>query len=148
MPRALVTGASRGIGRAIAERLARDGFDVVAAARNRTELDELCAAIVAEGGRCQPLVLDVSDPQAVAACLLDADIDVLVNNAGIGMPTAAVTTPAGGIRSTSGDCGRFRGRCARMRSCFICSSTARRGTRTRTSSRSRTLRGTWRWSRK
>src|SRR6478672_5413124 len=85
MPRALVTGASRGIGRAIAERLARDGFDVVAAARNRTELDEVCAAIVAAGGRCQPLVLDVSDAQAVTAELLNADVDVLVNNAGIGV---------------------------------------------------------------
>ena len=84
MARALVTGASRGIGRAIAERLARDGFDVVAAARNRTELDEVCAEITAAGGRCQPLVLDVSDPQSVGAALLGADVDVLVNNAGIG----------------------------------------------------------------
>jgi len=76
MPRALVTGASRGIGRAIAERLARDGFDVVAAARSRTELDAVCAGIVAAGGRCQPLVLDVSDAQAVE---WQRTIDVNVN---------------------------------------------------------------------
>ena len=85
MRTALVTGASRGIGRAIAERLARDGYEVVAAARNRAELDELCAAIGAEGGRARPLVLDVSDPQAVAAALTGTEFDVLVNNAGIGV---------------------------------------------------------------
>ena len=94
MPRALVTGASRGIGRAIAERLARDGFDVVAAARSQMELEELCAEIVATGGRCQPLVLDVSDPQAVAASLLGADVDVLVNNAGIGVLKPFMETSA------------------------------------------------------
>src|SRR6476646_7915829 len=94
MPRALVTGASRGIGRAIAERLARDGFDVVAAARSRTELDEVCAGIVAAGGRCQPLVLDVSDPQAVAAALTGVEVDVLVNNAGIGMLKPFLETTA------------------------------------------------------
>ncbi len=84
MPTALVTGASRGIGRAIAARLAGDGYDVVAAARGREELDTACAEIAAAGGRCRPLVLDVSDPQAVAAALTGAEVDVLINNAGIG----------------------------------------------------------------
>jgi NADP-dependent 3-hydroxy acid dehydrogenase YdfG len=84
MATALVTGASRGIGRAIAARLARDGFEVVAAARSRTELEEACAEIATAGGRCRPLVMDVSDPQSVAAALTGADVDVLVNNAGIG----------------------------------------------------------------
>ena len=82
---ALVTGASRGIGRAIAERLARDGYEVAAAARNRAELDEVVAAISAAGGRARALVLDVGDPQAVAAALTGAEFDVLVNNAGIGI---------------------------------------------------------------
>ncbi|HKH94817.1 MAG TPA: SDR family NAD(P)-dependent oxidoreductase [Gemmatimonadaceae bacterium] len=82
---ALVTGASRGIGRAIAERLARDGYEVVVAARNRAELDEVVAAIGGAGGRARALVLDVSDPQAVAAALTGVELDVLVNNAGIGV---------------------------------------------------------------
>jgi len=95
MPTALVTGASRGIGRAIAARLARDGYEVVAAARGREELDIACAEIVAAGGRCRSLVLDVSDSQAVAAALTGAEVDVLINNAGIGalkpfMETTAV----------------------------------------------------------
>jgi 3-oxoacyl-[acyl-carrier protein] reductase len=85
MRTALVTGASRGIGRAIAERLAREGYEVIAAARSRAELEEVVAAIVAEGGRARAVVLDVGDPQAVAAALTGADVDVLVNNAGIGI---------------------------------------------------------------
>jgi 3-oxoacyl-[acyl-carrier protein] reductase len=85
MRTALVTGASRGIGRAIAERLAREQYEVIAAARSRAELDEVVAAIVAEGGRARAVVLDVGDPQAVAAALTGADVDVLVNNAGIGI---------------------------------------------------------------
>ena len=93
MRTALVTGASRGIGRAIAERLARDGYEVVGAARNRAELDEVVAAIVAAGGRARALVLDGSDPQAGAAARTGAEFDVLVNNAGIGVmkPFVALT---------------------------------------------------------
>jgi NADP-dependent 3-hydroxy acid dehydrogenase YdfG len=94
MPTALVTGASRGIGRAIAARLARDGFEVVAAARGREELEIACAEIVAAGGRCRSLVLDVSDPQAVAAALTGAEVDVLINNAGIGALKPFVETTA------------------------------------------------------
>ena len=44
----------------------------------------MCAEIGAAGGRCQSLVLDVSDPQAVGAALTGVEVDVLVNNAGIG----------------------------------------------------------------
>ena len=84
MPIALVTGASRGIGRAIALRLARDGYEIVAVARRRDELDLLCAAIGAGGGRCRPIALDVSDGAGVAAALEGEQVDVLVNNAGIG----------------------------------------------------------------
>jgi 3-oxoacyl-[acyl-carrier protein] reductase len=84
MPVALVTGASRGIGRAISLRLARDGYEIVAVARGREELDLLCAAIAAGGGRCRPIALDLTDGAAVAAALDGVHVDVLVNDAGIG----------------------------------------------------------------
>ena len=82
---ALVTGASRGIGRAIALRLAEDGYEIIAVARNRSELDALCAGIAKDGGRCRALALDVTDPRAVREALTGVDVDVLVNNAGVGI---------------------------------------------------------------
>jgi NADP-dependent 3-hydroxy acid dehydrogenase YdfG len=84
MPITLVTGASRGIGRAIALRLAQDGHEIVAVARHRDELDALVQEIEAAGGPARALVLDVSDGAAVASALSGVKVDVLVNNAGIG----------------------------------------------------------------
>lgn len=82
---ALVTGASRGIGRAIALRLATDGYAIVAAARDEKALDSLCAEIRAAGGECRSLVLDLAESAAIAPALAGIDADVLVNNAGIGI---------------------------------------------------------------
>jgi short-subunit dehydrogenase len=82
---ALVTGASRGIGRAIAKRLSADGYDIVAVARDKGELDSLCEEIEQSGGRCRALVLDVTDAEAVARASRDLEVDVLVNNAGVGV---------------------------------------------------------------
>lgn len=84
MPVTLVTGASRGIGRAICLRLARDGHEIVAVARRRDELDALCAEITAAGGRARAIALDVSDGAAVSSALSGVRVDNLVNNAGIG----------------------------------------------------------------
>jgi short-subunit dehydrogenase len=82
---AFVTGASRGIGRAIALRLASDGFSVIAVARSQEELDTLCAEIRRAGGECRTLALDITDAVAVRESLNGLDVDVLVNNAGVGI---------------------------------------------------------------
>ena len=83
-PTAVVTGASRGIGRAIALRLAAD-FDIVAVARNRAELDSLARDVERAGGACRVAALDITDVAAVNDALSKVDAQVLVNNAGIGI---------------------------------------------------------------
>src|SRR5678816_4855833 len=80
---AVVTGASRGIGRAIALRLSAT-HHIVAAARSRPELDSLAAEIQARGGSCDVVELDIRKPDRVAAALDGVRADVLVNNAGVG----------------------------------------------------------------
>ena len=86
---ALVTGGSGGIGRAVSERLARDGVAVgVHYAGNKARADETVAAIVAAGGRAIPVGGDVADEDAMSAAFdaVEAEfggIDVVVNTAGI-----------------------------------------------------------------
>ncbi|MCH8898402.1 MAG: SDR family oxidoreductase [Chloroflexi bacterium] len=90
---AIVTGASRGLGRAIAKEYAREGANVVACARSQSPtglsgtLDETAAAIRAEGGEVLPIACDVTDEDQVGEMVRHATdkwgrIDVLFNNAG------------------------------------------------------------------
>ncbi len=85
---ALVTGASQGIGRTCALRLAKEGVTVAVAARNQEKLNELVQEITAAGGKAAAFALDVADEEqvksTVKAILAQFEkIDILVNNAGI-----------------------------------------------------------------
>lgn len=88
-PVALVTGASRGIGRAVALRLGRDGMHVAINYQSRLEdAEATLAAIVADGGSAELLPFDVADPSAVDSQIsklveTHGRCDALVNNAGI-----------------------------------------------------------------
>jgi NAD(P)-dependent dehydrogenase (short-subunit alcohol dehydrogenase family) len=89
--RALVTGAGRGLGLAAAAALAQAGAEVTLAARSGAELDEACSRIRGEGGRCDALVLDVTDSRAVEARLsANGPYQILVNNAGLNRPKPLV----------------------------------------------------------
>jgi len=81
-PTAVVTGASRGIGRATARRLA-ERYDIVALARTTEALATLAAEIERAGGKCRPVTADLADSVAVERALAGVEADVLVNNAGI-----------------------------------------------------------------
>jgi NAD(P)-dependent dehydrogenase (short-subunit alcohol dehydrogenase family) len=85
---ALVTGAGRGIGRAVALALARAGAYVTAVSRTAVELDSLVAEIEGKGGRARAHPGDLCDPQicagAVEAAAHHGRLCILVNNAGVG----------------------------------------------------------------
>ncbi len=91
---ALITGASRGIGEALARELAREGVHLVLGARNRGKVEHLARELEAQHGiRALGRRLDVTDPTSirdfVGAALEEMDsLDILVNNAGVGFEGA------------------------------------------------------------
>ena len=92
--KALVTGASRGIGFAVAAALAQAGAKVILAARSDTDLKASCRAIAAQGGACDHVVLDVSDSIAVTKQVGRlGPFDVLINSAGMNRPKNLLDVP-------------------------------------------------------
>ena len=81
--RALVTGASSGLGAHFARLLAAQGAAVTLAARRLPPMEALAAEIVDGGGRAEALALDVSETRAIAAALAGRHFDILINNAGV-----------------------------------------------------------------
>jgi 3-oxoacyl-[acyl-carrier protein] reductase len=85
---AFITGASQGIGRTCAIRLAKEGATIAVAARNQEKLNELVSEITTAGGKAAAFALDVADEEQVKAVVKAAiaqfgKVDILVNNAGI-----------------------------------------------------------------
>lgn len=82
----VVTGGSRGIGRAIVHRMAAEGYEVIATGRDEAALAETASAAPAA---VKTAVLDVSDPVEISSFFSGTEVDVLVNNAGVA-PSAPV----------------------------------------------------------
>ncbi len=94
---AVVTGASRGLGRAMAHALAEAGADLALVARSREDLEETAAGVRLHGRRALVLPTDVTDPTAIDAAVAATvqalgRLDVLVNNSGIAVVKPAVDT--------------------------------------------------------
>jgi NADP-dependent 3-hydroxy acid dehydrogenase YdfG len=100
----VVTGASSGIGRATAQRLARAGHLVVLGARRDDVCEKLAAQLRAEGATAFAAHLDLADTSSIdkfveAACYLVGTVDVLVSNAGASRPLASITVDPVTMRS-------------------------------------------------
>lgn len=121
---ALVTGASRGLGRAIAQRLAADGYQVgVNYARNQAAADEVVAMIEAEGGRAIAVAADVAHEDQVTALFQTVQdelgpVTVLVNNAGITKDNLLLRMNPGEFDEVIA---------TNLRSTFLCTKTVLRG---------------------
>jgi short-subunit dehydrogenase len=91
---ALITGASSGIGRELALALAKQGTEVIIAARRAAELERVRDEVIAQGGRAHIAVLDVAQPREAVAHIQALDdrlggIDLVIANAGVGVVGSA-----------------------------------------------------------
>jgi NAD(P)-dependent dehydrogenase (short-subunit alcohol dehydrogenase family) len=92
--RALVTGASSGLGRHFARVLATSGAEVTVAARRLAALEEAAAAIAEGGGQVRVAVLDVTDAASVGEVFAGPAYDIIINNAGVTHDGPALKTEA------------------------------------------------------
>jgi short-subunit dehydrogenase len=96
-PKALITGASTGIGKTYAQKLAQRGYDLVLVARDRTRLEALAAELAASGAASEVLVADLTQSGDVARVeqVLESDpaISFFLNNAGIATVAPQLQTP-------------------------------------------------------
>jgi NAD(P)-dependent dehydrogenase (short-subunit alcohol dehydrogenase family) len=103
-PAAFVTGASQGIGAAVALRLARDGFDVVVSSTRPEKLAPVIEGIRAAGARAVTVELDVREQASIERAMAEAvsacgRVDVLVNNAGVPLKKPALEVTPGEWRT-------------------------------------------------
>jgi NAD(P)-dependent dehydrogenase (short-subunit alcohol dehydrogenase family) len=98
MPVALITGASRGLGRAVAADLAADGWDLVLDARGAAALESVAAELATNSVRVQAIAGDIADPshrgELVAAAAALGGLDLLINNASVLGPSPQPTLDA------------------------------------------------------
>lgn len=99
--RVIITGASRGMGKGMAEKFAAGGHEVLISARNQSTLDTLCQTLMSTypGCTCKGKAADVTRPEQIQAfgrwCLEQGAPDVLINNAGIFEPGKLLDQPEG-----------------------------------------------------
>ena len=95
----LITGASSGLGRALAEACAAPGVVLHLSGRDAARLEEAAAACRAKGAEVQPRVIDVCDADAMAAWIQGAGrLDLVIANAGISAGTGGTTEPTAQTR--------------------------------------------------
>ncbi|WP_093046589.1 SDR family oxidoreductase [Thalassobacillus cyri] len=86
MGKAVITGGGTGLGRALAHRYAKEGYEIVLLGRTEKKLSMVRMEIIQQGGQAESYICDVTEPASVAEAVRQLDrIDILINNAGIGI---------------------------------------------------------------